>query len=721
MGRSTKLTFSTKVILALVLGLFTGLFFGEKVAWFNMLGTGFIKLLQISVIPYIILSLVTGLGALNYKQIRNISLKFIIVLVVFWGLGLVVIFAMTLAFPFWQSAEFFSASQIITPPAVNYFDQYIPSNPFRSLSETIVPAIVVFSLFLGIAIIDIGNKDMFLNPARVLLKAFTNINSAVIKILPLGIFVIAAAAAGTIQAEEFEKLQIYFLVFIISSLVLSFWVLPFFVSVVTPFRYSDIVKGCRDLLVTAFVTGNLFILLPVLVESCNQIVHKHQKLTGTAGKYIEIIVPIAFNFPGIGKLLLLLFILFSAWFTGNEFTLTDNLNLIFNGIFSLFASVHISLPFLLNEMGLPADMYQLFLGGDVITRRFKTLTAAVSLLTLTLTVTAYLEDFGKINFRRLLVFVASTFIVVSVMVMACQYLFSHIVDKERNLSETLDQMQVNWQAPQEIKVEDLSKRKLQSRPSTPLEIVRLGKLRVGYDPARVPFSYFNRANNLIGFDVEMMNYLATSLGVTLEMIPFVNRASLFIALENHQIDIVISAVQISEKHLAKVLYTQPIIDLTSTLVVPDSRKKEFSNYSVVEKMEKLKLATLGHYPRIDYILRKLKNVEIEKIASADDFFENDDHGYDAFITSLEVGMTLVMLYPEYAVALDKSRIFRFPIGYAVASDNLRLQALLNSWLDIQKSSGRIDKLYDYWIQGKGAKVIKPRWSILENVLRSRGN
>ena len=80
MHRILKLSFSTQVFLALCSGIFIGLFFGEKVAWLNMVGMAFIKLLQVAIIPYIVLSLVTGLGSLSYDQSKEIAKKFSIIL-----------------------------------------------------------------------------------------------------------------------------------------------------------------------------------------------------------------------------------------------------------------------------------------------------------------------------------------------------------------------------------------------------------------------------------------------------------------------------------------------------------------------------------------------------------------------------------------------------------------------------------------------------------------
>ena len=49
-------------------------------------------------------------------------------------------------------------------------------------------------------------------------------------------------------------------------------------------------------------------------------------------------------------------------------------------------------------------------------------------------------------------------------------------------------------------------------------------------------------------------------------------------------------------------------------------------------------------------------------------------------------------------------------------NNLELQTFLNSWLNVQKSAGTVQALYDKWILGKGAEKHSPRWSVIKDVL-----
>jgi hypothetical protein len=97
----------------------------------------------------------------------------------------------------------------------------------------------------------------------------------------------------------------------LGALFLAFWVLPMLLTPLTPFKYQDIIDLTRDALVTAFTTGNLFVVLTVLTESCKNLFNTYALTDEKTDTYVDVIVPISFNFPNTGKLLMLLFILFN--------------------------------------------------------------------------------------------------------------------------------------------------------------------------------------------------------------------------------------------------------------------------------------------------------------------------------------------------------------------------------------------------------------------------
>lgn len=139
-----RLSLSKTILLGLVLGVLCGIFFGEHCKGLAVIGHAFIKLLQMTILPYIVLSLIVGIGSLSYDTAKLLAGKAGLLLLLFWGIGLAVIFVMSLSFPPMKSASFFSSSLVKPQTGINFLDLFIPSNPFRSMADNIIPAVVLF-------------------------------------------------------------------------------------------------------------------------------------------------------------------------------------------------------------------------------------------------------------------------------------------------------------------------------------------------------------------------------------------------------------------------------------------------------------------------------------------------------------------------------------------------------------------------------------------------
>jgi len=89
-----RLSLSGQVMIGLVLGVAVGVFFGEMVSWLKVVGDIFIKLLQITVIPYISFSLITGLGELSFDEVKRLAFKGGSILLLVWAVTLAIVVLM---------------------------------------------------------------------------------------------------------------------------------------------------------------------------------------------------------------------------------------------------------------------------------------------------------------------------------------------------------------------------------------------------------------------------------------------------------------------------------------------------------------------------------------------------------------------------------------------------------------------------------------------------
>lgn len=708
-----KLSMSSVVLISFAVGILAGLVFGETLAWMKFIGDAYIKLLQMTIIPYIMVSLISSLGKLSYDQAKELGLNVGKLMVIIWFFGIVVIYTVKLTFPEWVAGSFFSQAVLSPPEAINFLDLYIPSNPFFSLSNSYIPAIVVFCVATGIALISVKDKSAVLKPLDVLGDTFNTVTSYIVKLTPIGIFAMTTATAGTMDFDEFQKLQVYFVSHILMTIVLTYWILPLIVASFTPFKHKDIAFIAQDAMITAFAAGNIFIVLPLLIERTKELFKNYDINNEGVETYPNIIIPVVFSFPNLGKLLTLVFVLFAAWFSGKEMDFISYIPVAINGLISLFGSVYLTIPMLLDSLEISADLFQLYMVSSLFTSRFTSLLAAMNIFILAIGGTAMLSGVSKISMKRIIFYSALTPVVLGVTLLLTSLLLNSVVNTTYVMDDVVTNMSAAEDVPEEVKITMASSSKA-AAPRSLVTIQHEKELRIGYKPDQVPFSYFNVNKELVGFDVDMVKKLASELDVKLTFVPY-KVDNLVKDLSNGRFDIAMSGIQMTTDAIQKLDYSIPVLELHYAAVVKDYNAKEMRSGDFIKNHKRLKFAAVGNFSIFPLLQKKYPTLEIDIIDSEMTYFKDNGKTWDGLITSLEAGKAWTILYPEYTTIYDRDSVRSYPAAYAVAKGNLSLHTFLNSWLTIQKSSDYVDSLYNYWILGQNAVPKKSRWSVIKDV------
>ena len=699
------ISLSTQILIGLILGLLVGLFFGDRAAALAIVGKAYIGLIQMSILPYMVVSLMLGIGSLSYEKAAKLAITGGIVLVTSWILAFTIVFLMPLAFPTMEAGSFFSTS-LVEIVEVDFIDLYIPVNPFSSLARTVVPAAAVFSVAFGVALIGVENKKSLLDVFAATSKTLSRIAMMVVKLTPIGVFAIAANAAGTMTIDEFGRLQSYIIPFIAATLLLTFWILPGLTAALTPFSYREILKSARDALTTGFVTANLFITLPMLVENARKLFEDRRIKNDATDSYVEVLVPTSFNFPNIGKLLTLLFVLFAGWFVGKSIALADYPGFAVLGLFTLFGGVDLALPFLLDQMKIPADMYQLYVVTGVLNSWFATLLAVMNLFAFTLVAACAAIGEVRINWSRIFSFAIISVVIFAAVLVGTRLLLSEMVSKEDITRRTL--MQTEIEDSEDAAIEESDSKDAVVRKSPLDMIVKRGKLRVGYHPENLPFSFINDKFDLVGLDVELMHVLAQELKIEVEFIPWTYE-TVFEDLNQNKFDIAIGGLIINPERLARANFSIPYINMTNALVVKDHRRKEFTSWDTINKEFYTRIAVVGKR-RANNVKRYLPDTDIVLLETYSEFFTDNPKHADALVMSAEAGSAWTILYPAYSVAVPEPHM-KANAGFAIPLANSDFKDFVNNWLQMHQTSGTIDKLYGKWILGAKEEQQEGRWSI----------
>ena len=663
-----------RTVLALVLGIFCGLLLGELMAPLKTLGLAYIRLLQMTVLPYIVAAVIAGIGRLDANSAGTFGLRALGVIGCLWLVAWATSLTIPLAYPVWDAGSFFSGP----PPAytsTGLMDLFIPANIFESLSNSVIPAVVVFSIALGLALMGMREKRILLSGLEVVEKAMGRIMSFIVKFAPLGVFAMAGSAAGTIQVEELSRLQIYLWTYLAACVALGCVTLPMLVAMATPISYWDVMRHARTAMLTAFAVGTVLVVVPLIAEESKKLLKKSGLASPETDSAVDVLAPTAFAFPTAATAVSLAFILFAAWFVGQPLGLDQYPVFATLGFVSSFGGMVLTLPFLLDFFRIPADMFSLFILGGVVTNNLFTAVAAMHGVVICLL--AACAVVGRLRWASLASVGVVCVLLSAALFWAMGLAFKGVLPEENIGEQHLLSMQLTEQPVAVSEFTEIPPLTTDARQRERLEVIReRGSLRVGLLPDRLPYVFRNARNEVVGLEMDLMHSLAGDLEVSLE-IANVEWGHGIDWLNSGRVDLVIGGVAITPERALNIVFTQPYLDETPGFLVRDENRRDFQSLQSVRQFPSLKLGTLPDYFD-DQLQSKLPEAEFVVIKSPRLFLSGEAAGIDAMVFPAEMGSAWTLMYPGFTAIVPEGMDVLVPVGLGVPSGQHEFLSYLNN-------------------------------------------
>jgi len=712
--------FVRHLIIGLAAGVFAGIFLGERAAVFASIASSFVKLLQMAVLPYVTVSIVHSIGSLRMEYLRRLGLRSVLVLLTLWIVALGTAFLMPLTFPRVESARFFSTTLVERTPPLDFVDLYIPANPFFALANNIVPAVVVFSIVLGVALIGVPRRQVLLDLLATLGDALSRVTRFVVRLTPYGVFAIAATTAGTLQLEQAERLQLYLIAYGALALLLALWVLPGLVSALTPVPMRAVFNDTREAVITAAVAGDLFIVLPVLTAACTELMARYTAADEHERTLPDVIIPVSYNFPHSGKLLSVSFVLFAGWFADAPVQTSQYFHLAAASVFTLFGSINVAMPFLLDAVRVPVDTFQLFVATSVINSRFGTLVAAMHTVAMALIGTCAVTGHLRFDLRRLARYGVITFALAAVTVGGVRAL-GQALTPPAAMADVLGAMSLKVRADAiMLDAPPPADAAGAPAPGRRLQVVTSRRsLRVCHLSDALPYAYTNNRGDLVGYDVAALHHLAIELDVRLEFIA-IDRAAVLrpdaitAMLTNGSCDLIAGGVAVTTARAGMIQFSTPYLDETLGFVVRDPDREKFESWDAIRRLAHITIAGPNVPYYRDKVAARLPEAQFVEVNDVDELFHLSS--IDAMILPAERGSAWTMRYPQFSAVVPLPDPIRVPLAFGMPLGEPELAGFVNSWIELKRHDGTFDELYQYWILGKNATPTPPRWSIIRDVL-----
>lgn len=707
-----KVSLSVRIILAMVIGLIIGSLTSTVYVGVDALANAFVMLLQMTALPYIALSLIVGIGSLSPTKVRNTLKISLVILMTLLAVVLTFILLAPIAFPNWQSADFYSLNTISTTPEFDFISLFIPTNPFYALANGLIPSVVLFSIFVGIGLMQVKAKKSTLSVLNGLNNAVVNVSNMVMRFAPIGIFCIAERAAATVNSEQLDGLQVYIVTAVVLVILLTFIVLPAIVATITPFSYRQILASSRQAMITAFATGSFFIVIPIIVEKVKQLIEQNsavgngsKALKQDASNMPSIIVPICFSLPVGGKLLALLFTLFAAWFSGSQVNSSDYIQLLLAGIPQLFGSTTIAIPSLLELFNVPGSLFDLFLVAEnIVIGRLNALLSVIFAVCLVLLIATSMMNnftFKLASFSRYLLLLP----VISILAfVSLRYTFDAISYQYQGYSKFIERDFIVLDVETKVLTEpDASFANMANKTSVLDRISQRGFIRVGYFRDDLPYAFHNHQGKLVGFDIEIINLLADDLGVSVEFVRiFHNQAKEL--LSSGYLDMT-TGMPVTPQNMREYTLTVPYSSQSMAFLVKEDRRKEFSDWQAIFERDDLIIGIPEIFYSENIVRRYFKKATVWEISTPRLFFKEKYQHIDAMLFGAATASAWTLINPEYTVIVPKPARPELSMAFAINTNDNAFEIFMRNWILMKQKNHAIEQLFHYWIAGKKPESI----------------
>jgi Na+/H+-dicarboxylate symporter/ABC-type amino acid transport substrate-binding protein len=715
--RAPKDPLFRRILIGLGFGALAGIVLGDLVRPLEFVANGFVRLLQVNVLPYLLGSLIASLGSRGPAEMKVIARYGISLLLLAWAVALTLVVLSPLAWPSFTGAVVIGPTE--PAESVDWLDLYIPANLFHALTNNLIPAVVLFGILAGLALGQMASerKQVLLNALGAFNETMARVSRMILRVTPIGLFAIAAVTAGTVRVQELLRLQIWFHFYAGVTLLMSFWFLPGLVALLTPIPYTRFLHAVRNAVVTAAAAGDALVVLPLVVEAGKELLSEGSAAPAEADRAVSVAVPLLYNFPHAGKVLSLAFLPFAAWFSGAALGSQQLVTLASAGLLSVFGSINAAIPFLLDLLRLPSDLFELFTVSGVINSHMGSMTAAMHAAALSVLVASAMLGRFHVPLRRLGRFGVVSAAILAVFLGGTRALYTWLLPPEPSGLETLSSFRLRPPlVAATIQNTDVPAPATSSQPGNRLQDVQSrGVLRVGYFDDAVPWSFVNAGGDLVGYDIEAAHRLAARLGVALEFIRAA-RPTLAADLSSGRFDICMSGYAGTVSRAQRMELSRPYSSEHVGFLVRDHLRNRFATMDTLAGGSGLTIAIPRMKDGRDLMTSTFPAASAREFDAVDQAI--GDPAVDAVLMTLERASYFSRVHPEYAAVRPEDLRTAVITVYAVPAGEIEMRNLVDLWIETRRASGDLDEAYEYWIRGRALTPKAPRWSVLRALLGS---
>lgn len=364
-----KLSFTAKMLVAMVIGVAAGIIFGTKISLIKFVGDIFMKLVQMCVVPLIMGQIIEAVGTPDPKEIGRVGGKAIVIFTVSSLLAAVFGIVMGVIFKPGSGIDLSTTQNLSVEieSSFNFIETlvgFFPSNIFDAMAKGVIIQVIAFALFFGIGLGFLPAKEkkaQFLS----LLGTFNDIIMKVITIImnfaPIGIGILLANTVGQMGSQVILPLLKYLLVFGAGTLIfMILWTL--YVSIKLKINAVKLINKMIPMSLMAIATTSSAVTLPTEMKDAREKI-------GISDRIANLVLPLGMPLNSNGAAMhMAITVIATAQIYGVSYGIGDYAYIaVVSTLLSLANAVApgadiVSLAMIIPQMGLPIESIAIFAG-----------------------------------------------------------------------------------------------------------------------------------------------------------------------------------------------------------------------------------------------------------------------------------------------------------------------------------------------------------------------
>ena len=382
---------STKIFISLLLGAAAGIAvnYGLPSGYFKdtilvngilyVIGNGFIRLMQMLVIPLVMCSLICGAMAIgDTKTLGKVGVKTLGFYLVTTALavGIALTIGLLVHPGLGLNIDIVETSEVAVSESTGFADtllNIIPKNVFASMANGDMLPIIVFSVFVGILLAKLGSR------AKTVSNFFAQFNDimmemtmSVMELAPIGVFCMIAKTFSTIGFDAFLPMIKYMLSVIAALAIQCFIIYQVLLFLLTRLNPTKFIRKFFPVMQFAFSTSTSNATIPLSIDTLD---HK----MGVSRKISSFTIPLGATINMDGTAIMQgVALVFVAEAYGYQLTPTMLLTVIATATLASIGTAGVpsvglvTLAMVLTSVGLPTEGIALIMGIDRILDMLRT-------------------------------------------------------------------------------------------------------------------------------------------------------------------------------------------------------------------------------------------------------------------------------------------------------------------------------------------------------------